>query len=176
MNQASCRWKKALIGAVPAMGLLMIGTVSVAADPKGKLPQTAYLPQEMALQAATTALEQCRADGYNVSVAVVDRAGVLLALVRDPAAGPHTIGSSQGKAFTSASTGQITANMAQAISENPVLSGLRDMDARMVVLGGGLPIIIEGQRLGGIGVGGAPGGHLDAVCALAGLKKIGAQI
>jgi len=114
MNQASCKWKKALIGAVPAMGLLMIGTASVAADPKGKLPQTAYLPQEMALQAATTALEQCRADGYSVSVAVVDRAGVLLALVRDPTAGPHTIGSSQGKAFTSASTGQITANKVKA--------------------------------------------------------------
>lgn len=175
MNQSSCKWKKVLIGAVPAVSLLMISAASVA-DSKGKLPQAAYLPQDMALQAAATALEQCRADGYSVSVAVVDRAGVLLTLVRDPAAGPHTIGSSQGKAFTSASTGQITANMAQTISENPALFGLRDMDARMVVLGGGLPIIIEGQRLGGIGVGGAPGGHLDAVCALAGLKKIGAQI
>ncbi len=175
MNYPSFKSKKIVIGTATALGLIVAGVVS-GAESKVKIPLAPYLTQELALQAATAALEQCRTDGYSVSVAVVDRAGVLLSFVRDPSAGPHTVGSSQGKAFTSASTGQITANMAQAISENSALTGLRDMDPRMVVLAGGLPIIIEGQRLGGIGVGGAPGGHLDAVCALAGLKKVGAQI
>jgi uncharacterized protein GlcG (DUF336 family) len=42
------------------------------------------------------------------------------------------------------------------------------------MLGGGLPIEIDGEIVGGIGVGGAPGGHLDDVCAQAGLDAIGA--
>ena len=147
---------------------------SVQADDK----LTAVMPQltlEMAKKAAMSALRQCRRDGYAVSVAVVDRSGVLITQVRNPAAGPHTIGSSLGKAFTSASMGQATAPLANAIAENPALNGLRDMDSRMVILGGGLPIMINGQRVGGIGVGGAPGGHLDEACAMFGLQQIGAQ-
>lgn len=147
---------------------------SVHADDK----LTAAIPQmslEMAKKAAMSALRQCGRDGYAVSVAVVDRSGVLVAQVRNPAAGPHTIGSSFGKAFTSASMGQATAALANAIAANPALEGLRDMDDRMVILGGGLPIVIDGQRVGGIGVGGAPGGHLDEACAMYGLQRIGAQ-
>lgn len=133
------------------------------------------LSAEQAQRAAAAALRRCPADGYNVSVAITDRSGVLLALLRDSSAGPHTVGSSQGKAYASASTGQPTAAMAQAIADNPALQGLRDMDPRMVILAGGLPVVIGGQRVGGIGVGGAPGGHLDVACAQAGLKRIGAQ-
>ena len=136
---------------------------------------TPQLTLVLAKQAAMSALRQCRREGYAVSVAVVDRSGVLITQVRNPAAGPHTIGSSLGKAFTSASMGRATAPLANAIAENPALEGLRDMDSRMVILAGGLPIVIDGQRVGGIGVGGAPGGHLDEACAMYGLQQIGAQ-
>jgi len=138
---------------------------------------SAAMPQltlALAKNIAMSALRQCRRDGYAVSVAVVDRSGLLVIQVRNPAAGPHTVGSSFGKAFTSASMGQATAPLAKAIAENPALNGLRDMDPRMVILGGGLPIVIDGQRVGGIGVGGAPGGHLDEACAMQGLQRIGA--
>jgi uncharacterized protein GlcG (DUF336 family) len=50
------------------------------------------------------------------------------------------------------------------------------MNANILILGGGLPIEIGGEVVGGIGVGGAPGGHLDAACAQAGLDSIGATI
>ncbi len=147
---------------------------SVQADDK-RIAVTPQLTLEMAKKVAMSALRQCGREGYAVSVAVVDRSGVLIAQVRNPAAGPHTIGSSLGKAFTSASMGQATAALANAIAANPALEGLRDMDDRMVILGGGLPIMIDGQRVGGIGVGGAPGGHLDEACAMYGLQRIGAQ-
>jgi len=127
---------------------------------------------EVATKAAVSALRQCRRDGYAVSVAVVDRGGNLLIQVRNPDAGPHTLGSSQGKAFTSASMGQPTTRLANAIAENPALNGLRDMDSRLVILAGGLPIVFNGELVGGIGVGGAPGGHLDEACALHGLQQI----
>ena len=64
--------------------------------------------------------------------------------------------------------------LATLIKDKPELSGLRDMDPRLVILGGGLPIKIGDALVGGIGVGGAPGGHLDEACAQAGLDEVGA--
>jgi len=150
-----------------------ISTVSQAKG-DGSLPTAPYLTIEFAKKAAMSALRKCRSDGYAVSVAVVDRHGVLLTLVRDPLAGPHTVNSAQGKAFASASMGQPTSSIATIIAENRALDGLRDMDSRIVILGGGLPIVIDDYRVGGIGVGGAPGGHLDEACAAHGLQQIGA--
>ena len=69
-----------------------------------------------------------------------------------------------------------TSEFAQLITRMPAIQGLRDMDPDILILGGGLPIIMEGDVVGGIGVGGAPGGHLDDACAEAGLKSIGAAI
>jgi uncharacterized protein GlcG (DUF336 family) len=48
------------------------------------------------------------------------------------------------------------------------------MNDRVLILGGGLPIEIGGEVVGAIGVGGAPGAHLDDACAQAGLDSIGA--
>ena len=167
---AGVKNKASVLGcaAMMAMGL----TTSVQAS---ELPTSAYLPLEMAQQAANAAMAQCIADGYRVSVAVVARSGSTKVLIKGDGSGPHTVGSSTGKAFTAASMGQPTAKLAALIDEKPALAGLRDMDPRLVILGGGLPIKIDGKLLGGIGVGGAPGGHLDAACAAAGLKAIGAE-
>eukprot|EP01041_Mallomonas_annulata_P016647 gene16647-34653_t len=58
---------------------------------------------ELANQIAAATVASCSASGYNVTVAVVDRAGSLRALQRADNAGPHTVGAAQGKAYTSAS-------------------------------------------------------------------------
>ena len=126
----------------------------------------------MALEAASTALAACEADGYRVTVAVVDRSGVEKVMLKGDGAGPHTIGSSVGKAFTSASMGRPTGDIAAAIAQNPELDELKEMDERILILAGGLPIEIEGEIVAGIGVGGAPGGNLDAACAQAGIDQI----
>ena len=139
------------------------------------LPTRPYLPLDMALKAAQTALGKCAEDGYLVSVAVVARSGATKLVIKADGAGPHTIGSSTGKAFTAASMGRPTSMLAGLIAKKPGLAGLRDMDSRLVILGGGLPVIIDGKLVAGIGVGGAPGGHLDAACARAGLDAIGAD-
>jgi uncharacterized protein GlcG (DUF336 family) len=54
------------------------------------------------------------------------------------------------------------------------LQALREINDQVLILGGGLPIEIGGEVVGGIGVGGAPGAHLDDACAQAGLDAIGA--
>lgn len=136
------------------------------------LPTAPFLPLEMAQKVADGAMAKCTADGYSVSVAIVDRSGSTKVLIKADGSGPHTVGSSTGKAFTAASMGRPTAELATLIKDKPELAGLRDMDTRLVILGGGLPIKIGDALVGGIGVGGAPGGHLDEACAQAGLDSL----
>ncbi len=57
----------------------------------------------------------------------------------------------------------------------PNLQALGSMNERILILGGGLPLALGNNVLGGIGVGGAPGTQLDEACALAGLTSIGAK-
>ena len=139
------------------------------------LPTAPYLPLDMATKAAQTAVDSCSGEGYNVSVAIVARSGVTKVILRADNAGPHTVGSSTGKAFTSASLGRDTAGLANFIGAKPENGGLRDMDSRLVIQAGGLPIKIGGALVGGIGVGGAPSGDIDANCARVGLDAIGAE-
>lgn len=139
-----------------------------------ELPTAPYLPLDMAAKAADAALKACGAEGHNVSVAIVARDGATKVLLKADNSGPHTGASATGKAFTAAAMGRDTAGLAEFIAGKPANDGLRDMDARMVIQGGGLPIKFGKALVGGIGVGGAPSGDIDANCAAAGLKAIGA--
>lgn len=139
-----------------------------------ELPKESVLPLSAANKAIQAALEACKKDGHRVSVSVVDRAGVLRALERADGAGPHTVDSSRKKAYTAASVQRPTSELADLITKVPTLQALRDINVDILILGGGLPIEIGGDVVGGIGVGGAPGAHLDDACAQAGLDAIGA--
>jgi uncharacterized protein GlcG (DUF336 family) len=158
-------------------GLLTFGTLSLdehhvwAAD---ELPKESQLPLGLANKAIQAAVDACKKNGYQVSVSVVDRAGVLRAMGRADGSGPHTVDSSRKKAYTAASVRRTTSELAELIAKVPTLQTLRDMNAEILILGGGLPIEIGGEVVGGIGVGGAPGAHLDDACAQEGLDAIGA--
>lgn len=171
-------WKSHRLLLTMIAALMLSVTVipsSYAQDDEGDeplLPQQSYLPLELALVGASAALEACAADGYGVSVTVVDAGGVQKVHLRADGAGPHTIGSSAGKAYTAASMKRATLGLANFVGENPALEGLRDMDDRILILGGGLPIEVDGTVVGGIGVGGAPSGDLDETCAQAGIDSI----
>ena len=145
--------------------------VVAAAD---ELPKEAVLPAALAGKAAQAALDFCKKDGYRVSASVVDRAGVLRAMMRADGAGPHTVDSSRKKAYTAASLRRATSDLADMIAKQPALQALREMNESILMVGGGLPIEIAGEVVGAIGVGGAPGTHLDDACAEAGLDAIGA--
>ena len=138
------------------------------------LPKESVLPLSLAGKAIQASLDACNKDGYKVSVSVVDRAGVLRAMERADGAGPHTVDSSRKKAYTAASLRRTTTELAELINKMPTLQALRDMNDQILMLGGGLPIEIGGEIVGGIGVSGAPGTHLDDACAQAGLAAIGA--
>jgi uncharacterized protein GlcG (DUF336 family) len=158
------------ISALTTAGILSLTNISAAED----LPREATLPLALATKAATTAVEKCTQDGYKVSAAVVDKAGVLRVLMRADGAGPHTTDSSRKKAYTAASLGRTTSELGELLVKMPNLQALRDMNHNILILGGGLPIQFGNEVVGAIGVGGAPGTHLDDACAQAGLDSIGA--
>ncbi|KXF78138.1 hypothetical protein ATN84_23510 [Paramesorhizobium deserti] len=128
-----------------------------------------------AVQAAQAAVDKCRSDGYDVSAAVVDKSGNIKAFIRADGASPHTIDSSRKKAYTAISLRRPTSFYAKLIQENPENAALKDMNDSILILGGGLPIEMNGEPVGGIGVGGAPGAQFDEACAAAGISAITAK-
>jgi uncharacterized protein GlcG (DUF336 family) len=155
-------------------GALLIGGWSEALQAGDDLPKESVLTTALAAKAAQAALDHCKKDGYRVSASVVDRAGLLRVLIRADGAGPHTVDSSRKKAYTAASLRRATTDLSEMIAKQPALQALRDMNDSILMLGGGLPIEMAGEIVGAIGVGGAPGTHLDDACAEAGLDAIGA--
>ena len=129
------------------------------------------LTPETALKAAQAALAKCRAGGYQVTVAVVDRMGVLQALLRDRFAGPHTPEMASAKAYTAASFRTNTTELAEATQPGRPQSGIRNRPG-VAAVGGGVMIQGGGALLGAIGVSGAPGGREDDACAEAGIAAI----
>lgn len=126
---------------------------------------------DLANQIAAATVAACAANNYNVTAAVVDRAGILRALQRADNAGPHTVGAAQGKAYTSASARNATTAMLENVQKNPGAQTLVDIPG-FLILGGGVPVRVGNEVIGAVGVGGAPGGHLDEQCANAGIAKV----
>lgn len=109
--------------------------------------------------------------GVMINVAVVDRGGNLLAFQRINGAALHSISIAQDKAYTSVSFRLPTSDWKQVLADLPFLrEGLAQRD-RLVMFGGGLPIEMDGELIGGIGVSGASE-EQDEACAKAGLQAL----
>ena len=133
------------------------------------------LTPDTALKAAQAAIAQCRKDGFQTAVAVVDRAGVVQVVLRDRYAGAHTPDMATAKAWTAASFKQSTSSLAVETQAGKPMSGIRQLP-RVSAAGGGLPIEAAGNLFGAIAVSGAPGGDADDSCAKAGIKAIADDI
>lgn len=129
----------------------------------------------LANQIAGETVAACQAMGYAVAATVVDRAGGVRAVQRADNAGPHTLGSSERKAWTSASAKNTTQAMMEGAQKNPGAANLVHLPG-FLLLGGGVPIKVGNEVIGAVGVGGAPGGHLDEQCAMAALDKVKDQL
>ena len=133
--------------------------------------QSRSLTPETALAAARAALDSCRKQGFQVAVAVTDRAGITQVLLRDRFAGPHTVEVASNKAWTAVSFRTTTTALAIETQPGRPMSGLRGLP-RFLAAGGGQVIEAGGSVLGAIGVSGGPGGEVDDSCAAAGIKAI----
>lgn len=130
---------------------------------------------ELANQIAAAGVTACSANGHAVAVTVVDRAGSVRAVQRADNAGPHTLAASAQKAFTSASAKNSTLAMMEAAQKNPAAANLVHIPG-FLLLGGGVPVRAGNEVIGAVGIGGAPGGHLDEQCALAAIEKVKEQL
>lgn len=126
------------------------------------------LSMETALRIAQAAITQCRKEGVQIAVTVVDRGGHPQVVLRDVLAMDITGPISKQKAHT-------------AMAFNTPLSELEDRFTKpfqvpkldgLMVTAGGLPINIGGSILGGVGVSGAPSGKIDEKCAMAGIDAV----
>ncbi len=153
-----------------ALGLavLLIAAPAWAADPTFTVK---VLTPETALKAAQAALARCRANSYQVTVAVTDRMGVVQVLLRDRFAGPHTPDMATAKAYTAVSFRTNTTELAESTQPGRPQSGIRNRPG-VAAVGGGLMIEAGGSLLGAIGVSGAPGAREDDACAAAGIAAI----
>ena len=98
--------------------------------------QTKSLTPETALTAARAALDACRKQGFQVAVAVTDRAGITQVLIRDRFAGPHTVEVASNKAWTAVSFRTSTIDLAVETQPGRPMSGLRNLP-RFLAVGGG---------------------------------------
>ena len=126
---------------------------------------------QLANEIAAGTVAACAANGYAVTATVVDRAGVVRAVQRADNAGPHTVGAAERKAWTSASAKAPTQAMMENAQKNPGAANLVHIPG-FLLLGGGVPVKVGNEVIGAVGVGGAPGGHLDEQCANAGIEKV----
>lgn len=133
---------------------------------------------DLALVAAKAALEESRRRGYpHTGVAVTNRAGHLLVLLRSDDGGPHLVDAARRKAYTAASMNARTSKASKAVDE-----GTGEPDPHLVyldevlVVGGGVPIHMNGELIGAIGVAGSPGSVHDEECADAGIAAIAASL
>lgn len=124
---------------------------------------------ELARDIATQSVLTCREQGYQVSAVVVDRNGNIRAALRDDLAARFTIQIAEEKANAVVMSGIDSGEFRR--SRQDIRPELNHIDG-IIIMEGGLPIVAGGNRLGAVGVSGAPGGDKDALCAKKALETV----
>ncbi len=156
---------------IPGLLVINLFFVTNTAYPAkdGPYVSARFMTAPVAVKIASTAEADCKKKGYQVSVAVTDRYGNLLAFARNPLAGTHTITISEYKAYTAATFQGATIDLSKRLA---FLKGT----PKLSLVGGGVPVKIGGYMYGAVGVSGAPSnktpGDADHDCANAGIDAV----
>ena len=151
---------------------LLVGAALLALPAQAQSVRTEKnMSLELANQIAAAAVASCAANNYTVTATVVDRAGGARAVQRADNAGPHTLGASLQRAYTSASAKTTTLALMEASQKNPGAANLGQIPG-FLLLAGGVPVRVGNEVIGAVGVAGAPAGNLDEACANAGIEKV----
>jgi uncharacterized protein GlcG (DUF336 family) len=151
--------------------LMASAIVCVVTSPAAaQLKTEKVLSYEAAKVIATTAVETCQAKGFHVSATVVNRDGDTIAQLRGDEARPHTVENSRRKAYTANTFRTDTAVYAKRLNDGDPVVRQQVTLPGVIAIGGGLPIKVGDDVVGGVAVSGSPGGN-DEVCVQAGLDK-----
>lgn len=158
--------------------LLLAATTTLLAAPSLAAAQSPLVEKNLSMAMAQSiviaAIEECGKSNYKVSVVVVDRAGQTAAALRGDGTSPATVEFARMKAYTARVRNQTSLEFMTA-TESADRQALRQIPG-VVAIGGGVPIRVGSETIGGIGVSGAPGGDKDEICAKAGLAKVAASL
>lgn len=124
----------------------------------------------MAKTIAEAALAECAAKGYHTAVAVVDRAGQIMVILRDEQATAQVAEMARRKAFTARMFRSTTLDFQKRTTPDAPNAAQRDV-ADILALGGGAPILAGNEAVGGVGSAGSTQEQDDA-CAKAGVAKV----
>ena len=109
-----------------------------------------------ARRAIDAAVAEADRIGVEVVIAVVDRGGNPMALLRMDAAPLFSVEVAQKKAWTAIAGRAPTDRLKQVFESDPtLLHGLAPKIDRLMAVGGGTPIVVAGQVAGAVGVSGA---------------------
>lgn len=155
--------------------LIALGLAGLAALPaQAQLLTHKDLSLAIALDIAKTAYDQCTAEGYGVSVVVVDRAGDTIVALKGDKAGPHTLENARRKAYTARTFRIPTSAYAEKYAANDTVVRQQVTLPNVIAIAGGLPIKAGDEVIGGAGLSGTPG--VDEPCVQAGIDKVADQL
>ena len=133
------------------------------------LPSQKMLTLDLAQAIAQEAMAKCRADGYKVTVTIVDSSNLVKLLIRDDGAARATVDIGRMKNNSVMAFGRASGPPANLPAGAPVPAPLLPDTINAM---GGLPIKVGDQLIGSVSVSGAPGGDKDAACASTALAKV----
>jgi uncharacterized protein GlcG (DUF336 family) len=140
----------------------------------GEATQAVVMQRNLSLGLAKAIAEaaqaECKSKGFNTSVAVVDRAGQVLVILRDEQATAQTAEMARRKAYTARMFRIPTADFQKRTAENPGYAAQRDLVDNLA-LSGGFPIQIGDETIGAVGSAGS-NLTMDDACAKAGIAKV----
>ena len=154
------------MNAVLGAGIVII--VSGLVTAQGLVTQR-NLSLAMAKTIAEATIGECKAKGYHTAAAVVDRAGQIIVILRDEQATAQTAEMARRKAYTARMFRTTTLEF-QKRTNDPTLTPQRDI-ADILALGGGVPIQVGNDTIGGVGSSGSSQ-EMDDACAKAGIAKV----
>lgn len=163
---------QSLAAVTTMVAMLLLSSFAVAAPPPQAMPLTRQtVSLALANSLTSAAIAQCREMGKEAVVAVVDRGGNLVALQRGDDVGPHNTLAAQRKAFTALSTKTATTALVQRAASDPTTRNLTTV-TELLLLGGGIPVVVDGDTIGAIGVAGSGGAENDDRCAAAAIERV----
>jgi len=154
-----------------ALTLIVLAATIVAAQ--GVVTQR-NLSLGLARTIAEATIGECKAKGFSTAAAVVDRAGQVLVILRDEQASAQTAEMARRKAYTARMFRTSTLEFQKRTTSDPTLAPQRDV-ADILALGGGVPIQIGNETIGGVGSSGSSQ-EMDDACAKAGVAKAADQL
>jgi uncharacterized protein GlcG (DUF336 family) len=123
---------------------------------------------------AEATIAECQSKGFHTAAAVVDRAGQVLVMLRDEQGSAQMAEMARRKAYTARMFRMPTSEFQKRTATDPSLLPQRDVQD-ILALGGGMPIQVAGEVIGGVGSSGSSQ-ETDEGCAKAGLAKVADQL